>query len=229
MEIIALRIPEFIEQEDLELLMTKVSEEKKEKLLKYRRSEDLYRSLLGELLVRVTACQYIGCKNGALRFVFNHYGKPSLADDPGFSFNLSHSGNWVVIIWDQRQQALGVDVEEIKPVHMEIAERFFAETEYRDLMMKQGKDRLEYFFRLWTLKESYVKAMGKGLSIPFNDFSLVQKGDNEWFSPEARRFHFKSFKADDRHSLSACAETEDIPDQFKLMPFPALCRMLEEM
>ncbi|AIQ13248.1 hypothetical protein PDUR_16035 [Paenibacillus durus] len=209
--------------------MNKVSEKKRDKLSKYRRKEDLYRSLLGELLVRVTACQYIGCKNEAIRFVYNRYGKPFLAEYPSFSFNLSHSGSWAVIIWDHRQQALGVDVEEIKPIHMEIAERFFADTEYRDLVIKQGKDQLEYFFRLWTLKESYVKAMGKGLSIPFNDFSLVQKGDNEWFSPEADRFHFKSFKADDRHSLSACAETEDIPDQFKFMSFPALCRILEEI
>lgn len=59
-------------------------------------------------------------------------------------------------------------MEQVKEKNLDIAERFYAEEEYQTLL--QYEHPIELFYRYWTLKESYVKAEGKGMSIPFNSF-----------------------------------------------------------
>lgn len=228
-EIVSLRVPDFIDSDCYSLLLSKISKEKNARIGRYHRISDAYRSLLGELLLRATICDYTGMSNDDISFVYNNYGKPSLTRDKGspFSFNLSHSGNWVVLICSDKHLALGIDVEEIKPMNMEIAESFFCPQEYIDLIAKQGEEQLEYFFRLWTLKESYVKALGKGLSIPLDGFSLSHQSGDVWFSPEASNFHFKSFDMDEQHIISACSESDDLPNNIREITFEDLCHYFE--
>ena len=94
-------------------------------------------------------------------------GKPYLKDWPGVQFNLSHSGGWGVCAVSAAP--VGVDVELCRPLKQEVAKRFFTATEQGFLARRPPEE----FFRLWTRKESFTKALGKGLTLPLDSFSVL--------------------------------------------------------
>jgi 4'-phosphopantetheinyl transferase len=206
----------------MDLFLSKVSPEKTRRIAKFMHDGDRYRSLLGEVLIRSTVIEQTGASNDQIRFVYNSYGKPSLEHDPGFSFNLSHSGNWVVLLWDKGGPALGIDVEQIVPIDLGIAEHCFTPRENAELHSRTGRGRLEYFYRLWTLKECFVKALGKGLSMPLDAFSMIYSDRFGWFSPEAESFHFTCFFLDSTHILSACSSHGPLPGAVRMTSLDAL-------
>lgn len=224
MEIISVRIPESIPTDVYQFLLNRIGEEKKTRILRFLHPQSAYQSLLGELLVRAVICQNTSMNNSEISFNVDRYGKPSLKNCPEFTFNISHSGHWVVLIWSRQQFALGIDVEQIKPMDLGIAERFFHTTEYLDLLSRQGAEQMEYFFQLWTLKESYIKAEGKGLSIPLDTFSFRYRGNQIWYSPETRGYYFKTFRIDAGHFVSACSNAENLPETIKIMTYQDVCQ-----
>lgn len=117
---------------------------------------------------------------GALRFLLAAYlqkdpssvqierhpkGKPFSGDDPSLRFNMSDTGGLAIYAF-ARDSELGVDVEAIRPLkdlegmirkNFNLSEREF---------IGNGKDKLDRFFRFWTFKESYLKAIGEGMRLP---------------------------------------------------------------
>lgn len=73
---------------------------------------------------------------------------------------------------------VGIDVEQIKPIDIKISERFFSKQEFNKLLGKSYTEREPYFYELWTLQESYIKAVEKGLSIPLDSFTIRINGGN---------------------------------------------------
>jgi 4'-phosphopantetheinyl transferase len=165
-----LKIDRNIAKNDFDRLLCCISEEKKERISQFHRFEDAQRSLLGNILARYAICRRLGIKNKDLAFSTNDYGKPILISPRGIHFSISHSGNWVVCA--VAKSSVGIDVEVIEPIDFKIAERFFSIDEYHSLLNQPNEMQLKYFYMLWTLKESYIKAEGKGLSIPLNSFSI---------------------------------------------------------
>lgn len=222
LSIVALPVPIHIPPLDMGILLSKVSLEKQRRIANFRRKEDAYRSLLGELLVRLAIIRHTPLANQEIVFASNLYGKPFLQNKPEFCFNLSHSGQWVVLICGWRSSFLGIDVEKITPMDMKLAERFFSRPEYDALLLLTGENQLDYFFHLWTLKESYMKALGKGLSIPLDSFSIARTAEGIWHCPDSTQFQFKSFKLDSAHILSACSDTAGIPDKIQYVNWECL-------
>jgi len=185
-----LKIDRTIEKDNFDGLLSSVSEEKKERISRFHRFEDAQRSLLGDVLARYAICKRLGVKNKDLVFGVNEYGKPILIAPSRIHFNISHSGNWVACAIDESQ--VGIDVEEIKPISFKIAERFFSRDEYLALLSQPEKTQLKYFYMIWTLKESYIKAEGKGLSIPLNSFTvrIETNNINVIVGNKAREFYF---------------------------------------
>lgn len=107
----------------------------------------------------------------------NEYGRPDLAGAAarsGLSFNLSHKPGMAVLLVALRR-TIGVDVEDASKAVTDlshIADRFFSPTESRDLLALPPEERQERFYRLWTLKESYIKARGMGLALGLSRFSF---------------------------------------------------------
>lgn len=122
------------------------------------------RSLLGE---------HLGRDPSTLVFAENAFGKPRLADHPSMHFSLSHSGGQAVLaVSDQRE--IGIDIERVRPLeHLDLARRYFHPNEVAAIDGVRAPDaQLLAFFRIWTLKEAVVKAIGKGLSIPLDTFDV---------------------------------------------------------
>ena len=103
-----------------------------------------------------------------------HYGaneKPYLKGKQDIYFNLSHSEDVAVCaisLWE-----VGCDIEKISDIPLNIAKKYFCESEY-DLISSQKTQeaKQEMFFRLWTLKESYIKMTGMGMRKPMNSFRI---------------------------------------------------------
>jgi 4'-phosphopantetheinyl transferase len=224
----AVYVPEFIHSDVTDFFLSKVSPEKTKRIARFVHNADRYRSLLGEVLIRSIVIEQTGASNDDIRFVYNHYGKPSLEHNPGFSFNLSHSGDWVVLLWDKGGPALGIDVEQIVPIDLGIAECCFTPRENAELRSRTGRERLDYFYRLWTLKESFVKASGRGLSMPLDAFSMIYSDRLGWFSPDAESFHFTCFLLDPMHILSACSSHGPVPVEVSSTSLEALYDILNK-
>ncbi|MFC9710715.1 4'-phosphopantetheinyl transferase family protein [Paenibacillus sp. NPDC056933] len=209
-----LQVPAELPEGYWNFFLSHVSEERREQASRFVRLADAYRSVLGEVLTRVTLSKLTGQKPGELFFTRNKYGKPALSHDPNVQFNVSHSGDWIALISGVVATAdLGVDVEKIAPIDMKIAERFFSLTESQFLAAEPAEMQLETFYRLWTLKESYIKAVGMGLSMPLDSFSMIRKADGNWHSPEAASYPFLSLRLDQGHMLAACSAGEELPAQ----------------
>ena len=138
---------------------------------------DQHRYLITRALIKTTLSQYINQPPQAWSFAENQYGRPHLAEPEHawLRFNLSHTKGMVVCLVS-RQREVGVDVENLERKSdglLGIAEHFFAPKEVsalRALPMEQQRQR---FFSYWTLKESYIKARGMGLSLPLEKFAFV--------------------------------------------------------
>ena len=122
------------------------------------------RSLLGE---------HLGLDPATLVFVQNAFGKPRLADHPSVHFSLSHSGDQAVLAVSE-QREIGIDIERVRPLdHLDLARRYFHPNEVATIEgARPPDDQLLAFFRIWTLKEAVVKAIGRGLSIPLDTFDV---------------------------------------------------------
>lgn len=130
---------------------------------RYIASRYVLRSLLG---------RYTGRNPGELEFTTNSYNKPFLKDSK-LQFNLTHSDNIIIIAIGYADE-LGVDVEHIKPAAqlLQIMKRIFSPVEVHELMKNDQQQLLKAFYTGWTKKEAYVKAKGKGLSIPLKSFAI---------------------------------------------------------
>ena len=137
------------------------------------------------------------------RIRFGENGKPYFEDD-GLSFNLSHAGQYAVCAVGQG--ALGCDIELMRPITERVAERFFHPSETAMLASEPDPEqRQALFFRLWTLKESVLKAAGTGLTQPLNSFYITFENG----APAAGGLSFgaalKEYTAPPGYALAACA------------------------
>ena len=166
----ALRITRQLTPVEFERLLSHVTEEKRSRIRRFHFSADAQRALLGDLLARYAVCKRAGVRHDQIQIGLNPYGKPELLHPENLCFNISHAGNWVVCAVDR--DPVGIDVEQIKPINPGIAERFFSPEEYLVLVSKKDAAMVNHFYRIWTLKESYIKMIGKGLSIPLQSFTI---------------------------------------------------------
>lgn len=135
--------------------------------------------VISHAFLRIALGQYLRTEPAAIRFGSTGNSKPELADGPGVHFNLSHTEGTAAIIIG-RQGRVGIDVEKIranlKPV--ELAARFFSAQECEWLRSQSPSQQLAAFFSCWTAKESYIKAIGEGLSMGLDGFAIIPRTGN---------------------------------------------------
>ena len=127
--------------------------------------------------LRVLLAGYLARRPEEVRFAYSNYGKPRLADEDdegNLRFNLTHS-HGLALLAVTRDREIGVDVEHLRDMERDgepLAERFFSPREAAVLRSLPARRRREAFFHCWTRKEAYIKAQGKGLSLPLDQFEV---------------------------------------------------------
>jgi 4'-phosphopantetheinyl transferase len=154
-----------LEAEDLERLtgMLNDSERQKAQAFKLPLMRDRYIAV--RVLLRRTLACYLRTDPADLEFEIGEHGKPRLACG-SLHFNLSHSGDSLIIAVADFPN-IGVDIETIKPrTSLEsIASRCFSDREFERWQPLPAAEQTETFYRLWTKKEPFVKAVGRGIAL----------------------------------------------------------------
>jgi len=162
-------------------------------------------TVAGELLARYSVGQFLGKPDQEINLVFGEKGKPHIGNLSNVHFNISHSGHYVVCAVSSTE--IGIDVERVRKVNLRIAERFFSPSEIHDLMALPEESRMHYFITLWTIKESYLKAIGRGLTQHLNSFTIVKNGDSYLLTgnKEAEGYGIETQQLDHDYMMAVCA------------------------
>lgn len=156
-----------------------------QRLKRFLNDEVRHRYIVCRGLLRLFLSAYVGISPREIEFALGSHGKPRLAgtqNDDGLVFNLSHSGAQALFAFG-RDTRLGVDVEIWRRiVNLEgIVERCFANEEKQYWYQLAQEQREAAFFAFWTRKESFVKAVGKGISLGL-DQCIISLGSEPSFS-----------------------------------------------
>lgn len=166
---------------DISVYSDRVSEYRYQKSVRYKKENDRMLSIGAELLLS----NYLGRKP---YYTIDEYGKPT---GETVNFNFSHSGN--IAICGVSDNGVGVDVEKIRDVNVNIAKKKFLDTEYKKII--NSIDPEDTFFEYWVKKESYLKALGMGIRLPLNGFDV--NGICDW------NFYMYNVKG---YKICACAK-----------------------
>jgi 4'-phosphopantetheinyl transferase len=144
-----------------------------ERSTRYRLERSRRLAVASRVLLRTVLSRYDPVAPADWRFAVEAHGRPVVADGrSSVRFSVSRAAGLVVCAVAARD--VGVDVESLRrPAPLEVADRFFAPAEVAALRALPECDRSSRFFDYWTLKESYVKARGLGLSLPLAKFVIV--------------------------------------------------------
>lgn len=112
-------------------------------------------------------------------------GKPALAEHPDIRYNLSHANGIAACFISDLE--CGVDCENVRDFRPNVMKRAFSEKER--LLVESATEELRplMFFRLWTLKEAYVKALGEGIVYPLEKAEFILSDNGILSSPEGCR------------------------------------------
>ena len=158
--------------------------------------DDRKRSLGAGIIIRKILYENGLCED-CLKYSEN--GKP-VADN--VFFNISHGGDYVVGVASDCE--IGCDIEKNGNAPLEVAERYFylSELEY----IRSAADKNRAFFTLWTLKESYMKMTGRGMSLPLDSFEVVPQGEGFILGRSVEKECFFKTEEFDSHIFSVSRE-----------------------
>lgn len=154
---------------------TLLTEAETQKQQRYRFEKDQHDALITRAFIRDLLSHYADIKPEDWRFDKGEKDKPEIINPPlPLRFNLSHTDE-LIICAVTLQDDIGCDVENMTRNNdiLSIADRYFSSSETQELFSLPLNKQRSRFFDYWTLKESYIKAWGLGLSIPLGDFSFT--------------------------------------------------------
>ncbi len=168
------RVADFADLTDERLRL--LSEEEAAQASRFAFEVDRNRFTAAHAALRLLVSGYLSRSPAEVAFRHNRWGKPEITEGTGASrlrFNMSHSGDVILLAFAFGRE-VGVDVERIQedfPVE-EVASHFFSAGELEALGGYEGPEKARAFYRIWSRKEAFVKAVGGGLSIPLAGFEV---------------------------------------------------------
>lgn len=156
----------------------------------------------------------------------NEKGKPyfsyddsnNLTESQRVCFNLSHSGTKAICVVSDTN--VGCDIEMVGRDILNIAKRFYSEEENKYIESLPEEERADYCYRLWSLKESFIKAVGDGLAIDLKSFSILPSETGPLKVTQNlnnARYYFFEVSLDDAYKCCVCVETGHDEDYLELV------------
>jgi 4'-phosphopantetheinyl transferase len=218
--------------------MAILNETERTRLARFLVEDAKLQFLIARCLLRSTLSRYEHKRPDEWVFITNAYGRPRLADGQiikPLHFNLSHTAGMVACAIS-RSEDIGIDIENIerRVNTLQLAKGAFARTEIERLTLLNGIGERELFFRLWTLKEAYIKARGMGLSLSLKEFwfefgkdkNVARIAFSQELQDDPERWHFKLFSPTKMHRLAIAASfapnSTDIMANFRLLSVPQI-------
>jgi 4'-phosphopantetheinyl transferase len=205
-----------------ERFLGQVPEYRQKKAMSFKFPKGKMQSLGVGLLLQM-ACRDAGFDGADNHIVYGENGKPYLKDFPEVHFNLSHSGERVMCVISPFE--VGCDVEIIKGDRGKLAERFFKPEESAWIKHFETLEaQSEAFYRLWTLKECYMKVTGRGLSLMPDMFALhMDELENVTLFHEGKRpeYSFREIDLHDGYRYAYCIKNDGFiaPSEIKQVQF----------
>lgn len=201
MKIFKIRSQKPLEDRMFFSLLELIEEEDRKQILRYQFWQDRQRSLLGHLLSRYAIIQEYALTNKEIQIRRHAYGKPYIKDYSQIHYNISHSGEWVVVAIGR--SPIGIDVENRREDWDLIGKRVFSESEKYWSQNSYKRKAI-----LWTIKEAYVKYLGIGLSKSLNSFSIDIKRKIITEVQKPFQTNFDYFVLDNDYVCSECGYTK---------------------
>lgn len=146
-----------------------------EKANKFVFEKDRLSYIVSRGTLRTLLVKYLNISPQLIRFSYNQYGKPfiDIPQSTDIKFNLSHSNEYCLIAINKNSN-IGIDIEWINKDIMpnDIAKNYFSASELKDFSSINKENQLRAFFKIWTRKEAFIKAVGKGLSLSLDSFDV---------------------------------------------------------
>jgi 4'-phosphopantetheinyl transferase len=205
---------------DTALFKESLSADELERASRFRFEKHRAQFVLTRGTLRSLLGSYLGVSPREISFQYSKHNKPSLTEAANLRnihFNVSHTEGMAIFGFTLAGR-IGVDIESLRTdFHAEeIAERFFSASERSALREIPPPARYESFFRIWTRKEAYIKALGEGLSHPLHEFDvsfdeaaalLATRPDGA----EAERWHLENLAIAPGFIAAAAVETDAAP------------------
>lgn len=139
------------------------------------------------------------------------HGKPFLMDCPDVHFNVSHCRS--AVLSGLGSAEMGVDVEAMRPLRMRIAQRICTDSEQQEIL--QAENPALMLLRFWTLKESYVKALGIGISYPMQTAAFSLQGNI--IKTNIKGYRFFQYILSEQLVFSACIAASESSCTFRML------------
>ncbi|MGN0476073.1 MAG: 4'-phosphopantetheinyl transferase family protein, partial [Ruminococcus sp.] len=153
------------------------------------------------------ALKEFGLSEKEMTYSVGKAGKPCFENHKEIHFNISHSHKCAIVSVGDND--IGCDIELITPQELDLAEKFFHKNEYMYLKsLNNPNEQASAFFRLWTLKESYVKALGRGMTKPFDEFSIEIGDKITIFDNQDENPHFFKEYRFGGYMIACCSEQD---------------------
>jgi len=219
-KIFAYKINNMLPEDKWQELISILSYSEKSRVNSFKKRSDAEVALLSRYILRQIISFYTGVSPKELIFSADTYGKPILKypQTTNLYFNMSHSGDWIVGAVS-RDKPIGIDIEKIRPIDFAITENCFNGPEIKYLNSKNGS-KLDNFYKIWTLKESFIKAIGKGLHYSLKNFyfEFGPKGEiNIKSDKEVGIWNFKFYEIDPGYKFAVCLGSDKFPKKVKIL------------
>ncbi|MGG3571973.1 4'-phosphopantetheinyl transferase superfamily protein [Bacillus gobiensis] len=193
-------LPDAIDEEMINKAICLLPPIKRERIKSFYHIEDSIRSLLGYMMLQkvLPRSQYPDSIS------FTEYGKPFVKNQNHFQFNISHSMRLVVLAVSKYE--IGVDIEYIKPVCLDSMSGALTKEEYAYLQSLPDDEAEKYFYTIWTVKESFLKMIGTGLSLSPDRLNTNVYFDRPTITLDGKQQNvsFQTFQVECRYQLTVC-------------------------
>ncbi len=190
-------LPKYLYQDYL----SKLPFELQEKNQRFVRWQDRHANLFGKLLL-LEALNKNGDDTFSLSDLkYNSYKRPYFEE--GFDFNISHAGEYVICAFS-KDVNLGVDIEKISDINFDHFNKIMTPNQWNDIHASTNPTTT--FFDYWTMKESVIKADGRGLSIPLLQ---IQEKDRE-VCYENKQWYIQHIEINEAYSTCLATNVSDV-------------------